>query len=58
MQYNYGIKKLFKKSDDDEGGFQQQNTQLLVDRYDKHNMNNQNEWWIIGLKMVPLAQFR
>ena len=47
-----------KKSDDDEGGFQQQNTQLLVDRYDKHNMNNQNEWWIIGLKMVPLAQFR
>lgn len=58
MQYNnYGIKKSFKKSDDDDGGFQQQNTQLLVDRYDKH-MNDQNEWWIIGLKMVPLAQFR
>ena len=40
--YDYGIKrKLSKKSDDDDGGFQQQVPQRLIDRYE--HMNSRNE---------------
>ena len=44
QEYNYGIKKnLLKKSDDDNGGFQQQSPQRLLDRYDHMNSRNKRQ---------------
>ena len=40
--YNYGIKrKLWKTSDDDDDGFQQQIPQWLIDRYEYVNSRNE-----------------
>ena len=49
--YNYGIKrKCSKKSDDNDGGFQQQSPQRLIDEY-KHMNNRQNR---MHLRLKPL----
>ena len=54
--YNYGIKrKLWKKSDNDDGGFQQQIHQRLVDRYE--HMNSRNERWTIILKGIQVEYY-
>ena len=46
-------RKTVTKMNIDNGGFQQQVPQRLVDRY-KH-MNSRNERWMMRLKVVPLA---
>ena len=52
--YNYGIEReRSKKSDDDNGGFQQQSPQRLFDGY-KH-MSGRNDRWIMRLNVIPLA---
>ena len=46
-------KKFEKISDDDDGGFQQQSPQRLINEYE--HMNGRNERWTMRLKVVPLA---
>ena len=48
---DYGIKKTFKKSDDN-GGFQRESSQWLVNG-SKH-MNSQNDCWMMQLKAIYL----
>ena len=54
IKYNYGIKrKRSKKSDDDNGGFQQQSPQRLIDRY-KH-MNSRHNCMHLRLKPLQVV---
>ena len=54
--YNYGIKEEHpKKSDDDNGGFQQQIPQWFIDRYE--HMNSRNEQWMVWLKAIKAEYY-
>ena len=53
--YNYGIKKTFEKkvlrrSDIDNGNFQQQSPKRLIDGYEQ--MNSWNKRWLMRLKLI------
>ena len=54
--YNYGIEReRSKKSDDDNGGFQQQSPQRLVNRY-KHT-SSLNDQWPMRLKAIEAEYY-
>ena len=48
-------KNVQKKSDNDNGGFQQQSTQRLLDRYD--HMNDRNDRWTMWLKPIQVEYY-
>ena len=53
--YNYGIKKTFEKkvlrrSDIDNGNFQQQSPKRLIDGY--RHTSSRNDRWLIRLKLI------